>query len=625
MRSKTSFFNKTVYRKNLTRFAPLWVLYTICLVGGLGLLWEGTSLRETGFAWDYQEFIQIMAFVNLVYAPVVAALLFKDLYNSRMCNMLHAMPLCRETWFVTNFLSGLTFSLVPTAVFALVSVPLLMQSIYSNAWMLAPAWLLAVNLQFVCFFGMACFAAMCVGNLLTLAAGYGLLQGGAFIVWWVADTVYTPMLYGVVTPTRLAFLLTPLIQFIEYPLATMPSRSDLMEQFGEELIGAVGTVSMTGEWWRFFLWAAVGLGFAVLALVLYRKRDLEAAGDAVAFSWLVPVFQVLCTLFVTVAPYFCLVNILGVVSRGEYMWGILAVSLVVGWFVAKMFIERSTRVFRLKNCYGLVPLAAVLAVTLLCTHFDVLGIEDRIPEAEKIKTVRFSSDYSGHLAFSDVEAIRRFHALALEDRADGNAVYIYSPEEGWVECFGITEGEEPEDALYRYSTRIRLTYELTNGSEMERNYYIWTDSPAGEAANALLSSWECIGNEKYRMADSMPRLEYVLDNFMGFEMWRLDKGEIPRELHTLENAYSFLEAVKKDCEAGTMNQNAVFHTGHFRIPDQDAEKGYEEYANIRLSLCAKQYTWDILIFADAENTVRWLQDHGLLDQIAVREESIRMW
>ena len=32
MKSKTSFFNATVFRKDITRFAPLWALY---LIGGM--------------------------------------------------------------------------------------------------------------------------------------------------------------------------------------------------------------------------------------------------------------------------------------------------------------------------------------------------------------------------------------------------------------------------------------------------------------------------------------------------------------------------------------------------------------------------------------------------------------
>ena len=205
MQLKTSFFNKTVYRKNLTRFAPVWGLYTLCLVMGVALLYvNGGSLKQFHFAKNYiHDMFSIMGIVNLGYALLVAQLLFGDLFNSRMCNMLHAFPVSRESWFATNVISGLTFSVVPTLVMALVSAPLLMMSLFENAVLLAPLVFLAANLQFLCFFGMAAFAAMCTANRFTMAAGYGLMNTGAMIAYWLVDTVYTPMLYGVITPTGL--------------------------------------------------------------------------------------------------------------------------------------------------------------------------------------------------------------------------------------------------------------------------------------------------------------------------------------------------------------------------------------------------------------------------------------
>ena len=50
MRSRTSCFNKTVFRKNLLRFAPVWGVYTLCLVVGILLALQkipGLSLDST--------------------------------------------------------------------------------------------------------------------------------------------------------------------------------------------------------------------------------------------------------------------------------------------------------------------------------------------------------------------------------------------------------------------------------------------------------------------------------------------------------------------------------------------------------------------------------------------------
>ena len=366
MRSKTSCFNKTVFRKNLLRFAPVWGVYTLCLVVGILILYgNGGTMKQFHFAQNMTELVEIMAVVNLLYAPVVAQLLFGDLYSSRMCNMLHAFPLKRESWFMTHVVSGFAFSLVPTLIMALLATPLLADSLFEGAVSLGWWISLASNLQFVCFFGMAVFCVMVVGNRFTMAAAYGLLNAGAAIAWWLIDTVYTPMLYGIVTPTQLMNQLTPVYHMTNFPyIQTSADLYQLREVYGEQLKGAVVTFTITENWWRLWVLAGVGLAFSLLGLVLYKIRNLECAGSAVAFPILRPVFEVLCAVFVAAAAQFFLINFLGL---GQRNFLILTVGLVVGWFIGKMLTEHTTRVFNLKNCCGLAALAAAVAVSLWLT------------------------------------------------------------------------------------------------------------------------------------------------------------------------------------------------------------------------------------------------------------------
>ena len=95
-------------------------------------------------------------------------------------------------------------------------------------------------------------------------------------------------------------------------------------------------------------------------ILLYRVRDLECAGSAVAFPILRPVFQVCCAVFVAAAAQFFLYNFLGMYQRNFL---ILTVGLVTGWFIGKMLTEHTTRVFNLHNFCGLAALAAVCAVS----------------------------------------------------------------------------------------------------------------------------------------------------------------------------------------------------------------------------------------------------------------------
>ena len=88
MKLRTSFFNFRVLRKNLSRFAPLWILYAVGEVLGLMTL----PMTGPSAARDLICLMGPVSAFHMCYAFLVAACLFGDLFDSRMCNGLHAMP-----------------------------------------------------------------------------------------------------------------------------------------------------------------------------------------------------------------------------------------------------------------------------------------------------------------------------------------------------------------------------------------------------------------------------------------------------------------------------------------------------------------------------------------------------
>lgn len=629
MQSKTSFFNKTVYKKNLTRFAPVWAGYALCLVLGVALLYvNGGSDKQYHFANNYiSDLFSVMAVVNLAYGLIAAQLLFGDLFNSRMCNMLHAFPVKRESWFVTNVASGLTFSLVPTGLMALVAVPLLLDSMFENAAALAFWVFLAANLQFLCFFGMAAFAAMCTANRFTMLAGYGLLNSGAMMAYWLVDTVYTPMLYGVITPTALMWNLTPLYHMNDFRFAeTQYSLWQLRELYGNRFDDILLTYTLTDNWWHLYLVAAVGVVYLALALVLYKKRDLECAGDPVAFRWLVPVFEVLCAVFVATAAQFLLENTLGL--RTVSRW-VLVLSLAMGWLVAKMLVERSTRVFRLKNFTGLALLAAVFGISLALTHFDVLGIEDYLPRADQVKKVTFGTDWTANRDLDspeDVEAMLRLQENALENRAQDSGTYVRGYDGGWVHYEDTNDhlyDREDETLPASYVAEVSLSYELENGKIIKRRYNVWVDSEAGALTKDYLNSWKELNSTYERDGVFYDRLNQALDTFVNFRTG-YGEGPLPEICSDRQAAEALLECIDMDVREGNMAQHPYFHTGVFRQEDEWAENGYAESRSIDICITGRDASWYVEVYADAAHTIRWLQEHGLMDWEVLPQRTI-LW
>ena len=629
MQLKTSFFNPTVYKKNLTRFAPVWGIYTLCLVMGVVLMYvNGGSYKQFHFANNFiNDLFFLTAGVNLIYGLIVAQLLFGDLFNSRMCNMLHAFPVKRESWFITNVVSGLTFSLVPTGIMALVAAPLLMGSMFENAAALAFWAFLAANLEFICFFGMAAFAAMCTANRFTMAAGYGLLNGGAMIAYWLVDTVYTPMLYGVITPTALMWNLTPMYQMAEFRFIEAEySLWELRDLFGNQLDGVTLTYTVTENWWHLWLAAGVGLVLALLALVLYKNRDLECAGDAVAFPWLVPVFEVLCAVFVATAVQYTVKNILNI-SDGS-LW-VMFVGLILGWFVAKMLVERSARVFSLKNFGGLALLAAAFAITMGLTYLDVLGIEDYIPEAAKVKSVMFGTDWNSYREFDKPEDIEHFLKLqkeALAERAENCGTYLQGYDGSWVQYIDTNDhlyDKDDETLPMARVAQVSLRYELKSGKIVKRRYNVWTDSQAGRSTWAYLNTWEALdpfykdeNGQQYR------QLERALENFQSFQAGYTE-GPLPEICRDKEAAMELLACMDRDLQEGHMAPHPYFHTGSFRYADEYMETGYADADSVGVHITGREDSWYVSIYPDAVHTINWLRSHDLLDWEVRPEYTIR--
>lgn len=617
MQSKKSCFNRAAFTKNLTRFAPVLAVYTLLLLLFLLMMWKqaGDIFPEYYFLYQISDFVKWTAVINLGYACLMAQLLFGDLYNTRMCNALHALPLRRETWFLTNVASGLLYSLIPTAIAALVLIPMLMGTVFVGAWKIALWYFLIANVEFICLFGIAVFCAMVVGSRFTMVAGYGLINFGSGILYWLVNTVYTPMLYGMVTPSALAEKLMPMQYMLSINVEVEETaRRALFDEVGRLIPGANSPYMITGLDCLGML-ALVGVVFAVLGLILYHFRNLECAGDAVCSRKLVPVFQVLCAMFVAVAAEFAASEFMGYGNSLEGLKFLFLFSgLIVGWFAGKMLVERSARVFRPQNWVGLGILAAVLAVSMGLTKLDVLGLEERMPDIGDIASVQLNFYKMDDRA--DIETVLRLHNLALNDRVKEDGAYALVEDNG--------EYVRMEDSSYRYwqegdplpqqriATSCYLTYTLKNGKTVQRSYNVWVDSAAGEIPRKLLSRWDAVNSDTVKINDkTVETLPLVLDSLERMYCSASD-GKLPVELKTRAAAESLIRAIKADCAAGTMAQNEAYHDAVFVFPQTDGD-AYEN-RSVYISLSSKNYSWYVNVYADCENTIRWMRDNGLLSE-----------
>lgn len=611
MKSRTSSSKMALLQKDITRFFPVWGVYTLCLLVGLFLL----GVDDLGF-WFIQNIasgIPAMAVINCGYALVVAATLFGDLYHTRMCNALHAMPVKRETWFSVHVWAGLLFSIVPAAIMTAVAIPFAMQSYVEKAWQIPLLWFATTNLQYLFFFGLAAFCALCVGNRVGLAALYGSVNLGSLFAYFLADSLYVPMLHGVVVRPENFFLLSPVTQLSSEYLVDV-ERKNIGEKLlpnGDKMQLETGGFTVRWEGYTYLaILIPIGIALFFLARRMYRKRHLECAGDFAANKAIGAVLQVVISL-VGAGGIQMFTNLFGIGSRQMYVQlAITAIGLVIGWFAGRMLLERSTRVFGLKSWLCLAALTAVVAASFGITYLDPLGIEDYIPKADNVKSVWLNASYLSTVTLEkpeEIEDMRRLHALALEEKLEGYQTAVNTMPIIAENGIGAVNGE-PRDSVY-----FSLRYNLKNGRTVQREYYIWMDSDEGDLVRKYASSLEAVVG--YWNTEVVETEEQLMEFAPNITEVYVEGLPIDTAYLTEANCVALLRAVAADCEAGTMAQDSDFHE-EMAIDEQDQQL-WSYSLSIRCPDMGGSCYFQV--YKDAENLMAWLEESGILPKIHARE------
>ena len=381
MRSATSLFSPALFRKNLTRYAPLWAIFLLLMIlyGPVSV----SQVSETYNPYQYSSLDhyffghrEIVAAWNFLYAPLCAGLLFRYLHKARSAYMMHAFPLNRSTQFVTNILSGLSFALVPFllqfALNLLVSIGMSGQAVL---WKL----LLIEILSFLFFFGLAVFCMQLTGNTIIAVLSYFVLN--------FAFAAIPALLLSLVNTVCFGFDLSASDRFL--PLLSPALRMMFPGLYPDDPV-------MT-EWLVYGIYGMLGCVLLLLAWLQYQKRPLEQAGEAMVFRWAKLGFLLLFTAIVTLGlgmlltDGFCRTN--GPV-RSWFVPMLLFYLLAsfLGWFGAQMMVNRTVRVFRKRQMLAWACIAAAVAMLIGGLCFDVFGRQRYVPEKQALQQVTVTLD-----------------------------------------------------------------------------------------------------------------------------------------------------------------------------------------------------------------------------------------
>lgn len=533
MKSKICLCNGTVLKKDLTRFAP------VVLVIGLFLWATGAVLSNLNDY--YSEGIDTAATVaGMILATVLALVsglgLFGYLTKKRECDYTHALPLRRETLFFTKIWVGFFQFILPFCVFFAFFPG-------NRGWgfqMLAAlcAWLFT--------FGMTAFCMMLSGRKLAGGILYYLLCITGSVAYSVLETVYLPLLPGVVLAPEAAelSLYTPMLAL---DFAADPAGKLLLTLGGYALAGAV---------------------FLVGALLLYRKRKLERAGDFLAAKWLEPVFAWGFGIYATVLPIAITTMV------GGSVWVGLIIGLTVGYFAARMLFARSVKVFNRKNLVGFAALVALMAGSVFVTSLDPMGLVELVPEADRIESVTLSDSDGYYAQVYELAELMSGGYTATDPAEIGELRQLHQSLIGQEEL-------EFLEALMEYDNQFYLEYKLKNGRTVRRTYFV--------------SQGQDLKTVKYYMSQPESLLgtgdiQELLDSMDTLYAYGTGGGAI----HTQR---AFLEVFLSECEAGWMY-----------TPDYDEMSDWSINLEITGDDGTLRYCY-IDVPLTAYNTIAWLEDY----------------
>lgn len=533
MRFGTSYFNGTVFAKHLTRFWPIWTFWLAILL--LLLPGQGVAILRSGqpgggeAAYGFAQ-VQVTELCNggamltliLVMALIAGMAACSHLCTTRSANFMGGLPVRRKGLFVSHYLAGLLMVLGPVVVTGALTA-LVEQALGALVWEPLLYWVWYTCAAGLFFYSLVVLLGMFTGHLMAIPAFY-----------LVANIICAAMMavvqWGL---TRFYFGFSTLPGWVSQVVDWCTPTAKLAMVYYARSLGRVNNAH------TLWIYALVGLALSVCALLLYRRRRLEYAGDVVAVRAMRPVFQygvALCSgLYVGTA----VAQILEL-SEGGLIAAILLCALA-GYFVARMILDKSFRVW--KHWRGAVAVAVAFGLLFVVVGFDLTGYETRVPQSQDVASVQVSGmgdweprDSGAYISaeVTDPElipAVTQLHQ-AVVDQRDGAA--------------------SPEENHRLVSFHIR--YRLRDGSTLSRTY-----------SNVFLDSQGLALEEQLRNDPQVILQSYGIHWVLAGE-WRLaliyQDGQL---LGGSARAGQLLDAMVEDIYAGRLGRHTPDGMGNGEI------------------------------------------------------------
>lgn len=553
MTSKISCFDRAVFRRALKKTAPVWILYTLyelLLPLRLFSFCRGVSSCTDDFLVQIEKTILGYARINASLLPfllggLLAWVLFFWLFRAGTAYFYAALPVRRETLFLTNYLTGLLLCAAP----ALLS-SLLLWAVGAGfgAAVFVPAMQVftATMLGFLLFFSFAVLVCCVVGQMAAMPIVYVILNFTFFVLEAIVRHLLFTFVYGMPysqSSTMQSFALhaTPVLGLLQGGFRV---QTDWLERDGMYYMEYAPRL----EGWSYLgMLAVLGLVFALCAFLLLKHREMERSGDVIAVGWLRPValyvFTIGCALVLG-----ALMAELFSSNTADNFWYVLLflfMGAFVGYFAGKMLLQKTIHVFR-SGWLGLGACCLALLLAFGAAEFDLFGYSRYLPERSAVQAAGLTHYQSNGLYTTQDDAfiqdVLNLHTAAVSEK---------SKQEHRRHAYQL--GTD-------YTEQFYITYRMTDGTLTERYYSIVYSEADLEDPDSLISRFSALynspGSVLIRTGFDTPRTE---KNVLSCYVSSFDTGE-SLEL-TGRDAWRVYTACLDDINAGLLGAEDVSGSG----------------------------------------------------------------
>jgi ABC-2 type transport system permease protein len=545
MKLKTSCFNPTIFKKNITRFWPLWAMYLVVLFFSmpvtLFLHTRADNLSANASDAVLNKLSDMLSAISFnvspmfvfVFAIVFAIAVFSYLYQAKSCYMIHALPVRRTELFVTNYISGILFLWIPQIITFLLSMFVcIINNVTSVEYLFY--WLIySMGMSFF-FFSSAVFCCMLTGNYFAVIAFYGLGNVIYVMLKYLISCLVSTLCYGLSNLDNFSNLSSTKDACLS-PIIFMDNHVNLTWLY-DDTYTTISTISIKGG--SVIAGYAVAAVFLIIAaLLFYQRRQLECAGDIVSFSWMRPIFRWLVA--------FCMGSGLAMIFTQLFFYDSSRKALIlflcalifscIFFFLAEMLLQKKFRIFGRKGWLECAVCVCVTLGILASLDGDLFHIERKVPQADDVTGVVFNNYYDIVCTNEDdIEKIEQIHQAIVDHKKDYEQYYY--------------DHKQLEDSGL---STVDIEYYLKDGRCISRSYtipatdaYLNDSDSAAAKIRTLQSDPETF--IKYRLCENYDEIKLT-----GGYFNQLDENDVSDNTSLSASEFETLyDAILKDIRSG---------------------------------------------------------------------------